>query len=60
MNEPTYASYLADQGVRAEIERAARRARAAAVSRLMLLPLLRFCGALLQIPTVSGPRLAAR
>ena len=54
MNYINYQTYLADPEAVAAIERAARRARVQAVHRHVIGPLVRFCGSLLQVPTVTG------
>ena len=56
MNYINYRTYLADPDAVASIERAARRARVEAMHRLLIAPLVRFCGSLLRITTVAiGP-----
>lgn len=55
-----YQTYLADPDACLAIERAARAARAKAIGSFVLAPIVRFCGSLLRLPTVSGPRLKAR
>jgi hypothetical protein len=63
MNTPTYADYLADPAaVRADLQRAASRARAIAMYQHGLMPLARFCGRLIAVRGLRmqlDPRLAA-
>ena len=59
MNNLSYEIYLKDPAVREALERTARRLRMEAMNRFVFLPLVRFCGSLLRITTVIGPRLQA-
>ena len=54
MNYINYKTYLADPDAVATIERAARRARGEAMHRFLIGPVVRFCGSLLRVPTVTG------
>ena len=60
MNYVDYQTYLADPDAVATIEQAARAARAEAIRRFAVRPLVRFCGSLLRLSTVTGPRLQFR
>ena len=60
MNYINYRTYLADPDAVAAVERAARNARTAAVRRFVVVPLVRFCGSLLRVRTVTGSLLQLR
>ena len=60
MKTPTYQDYLADFSTREQIEHAARRARIQTIRQYVVQPLIRFCGSLLRLPTVSGARILPR
>jgi hypothetical protein len=54
MQTMTYETYMNDSTAREAVERAARRARVEAMNEFLIKPLLRFCGSLLRVPTVTG------
>jgi len=60
METQTYRTYLTDLTAREQIEGAARRLRNEALRHYAVEPLLRFCGSLLRLPTISGERLLPR
>ena len=60
MNNLNYQTYLADPDAAAVIERAARNARAEAIRKFIVVPMVRLCGSLLRMSTVTGSRLQPR
>ena len=60
METPTYQTYLTDLSAREQIESAARSLRNRALRQHVVEPMLRLCGSLLRLPTISGERLLPR